>query len=168
MFSVMSVRHYVHMGCHVTITCDALDLTVQAPLPVDIRRGTPSHPDPMLMTSGGRRSLYGWQAGGTHPTGMLTSYCWIWLEVRRVGWHQFIPRSIPGIVQLNLRDVKFKQLCSVNYLLQNAHTKLTHIVCNSIPPFWFSAFFWDIVLWRMLSNILGTYTARNKNYCVAY
>ena len=54
MLSVLSVRHSVHRGGpHVTITHDALDLTVQAPL--DIRHCTPLGPDPgpLLVTSGG-------------------------------------------------------------------------------------------------------------------
>ena len=38
-----------------TITHDALDLTVHAP---------------QVLISGGHQSMYGWQAGVTHPTGM--------------------------------------------------------------------------------------------------
>ena len=31
------------------------------------------HPTPLALTSsGGHRNMYGWQAGGTYPTGMLS------------------------------------------------------------------------------------------------
>ena len=36
MFSVMSVRNYIHRGCHVTITHDTLDLTPVLALPLHI------------------------------------------------------------------------------------------------------------------------------------
>ena len=40
------------------------------------------HVSVILSTiSGGRRNTYGWQAGGTHPTGMLS--CWIHLILLR-------------------------------------------------------------------------------------
>ena len=32
---------------------------------------------PQLVTSsGGQQNVYGWQAGGTHPTGMLSNFCY--------------------------------------------------------------------------------------------
>ena len=40
-----------------TTTHDALDHTVHAP---------------QVLTSGGHQSMYSWQAGGTHPTGMCS------------------------------------------------------------------------------------------------
>ena len=33
-----------------------------------------THPSPLVLTSGGHRSTYGWQAGSTYPTGMLSCY----------------------------------------------------------------------------------------------
>ena len=100
MFSVVLVRPSAHRrmrGPYVTITHDALSLTVQGPLqlsPLYITHGTPS-PDPrprcpryqtweplvpsppdiihgtlsiMVLTYGMRS----WKAGGKHPTGMLS------------------------------------------------------------------------------------------------
>ena len=79
-------------GPHVTIAHDALNLTIQpsGPRPLDMRHGIPLRPllvtsggyrlipiqvcsldDPPLVLTSGDRRTYGWQAGGTHPTGML-------------------------------------------------------------------------------------------------
>ena len=44
-----------------------LDLTVQPPALV-------------LTFSGHHRSMYGWQGGGTHPTGMLSSYTYFYFH----------------------------------------------------------------------------------------
>ena len=59
MFLQVSVCHSVQGAPHVTITHDALDLTVQAPTPPpqDIRRGTPlqtSDLRPLGVISGGQ------------------------------------------------------------------------------------------------------------------
>ena len=86
-------------GSHVTITHDALNFTVQSPSPMDIRPGPPTpspaprhellvtsgcdHWGPVQIyslgyptpaTSGGGHwnwSMYGFQTGGTYPTGTL-------------------------------------------------------------------------------------------------
>ena len=55
MFSVVSVILF-RVGPHVTITHDALDLTVQALAsspPLDTRHVTPPKPNLLLVTSGG-------------------------------------------------------------------------------------------------------------------
>ena len=64
-----------------TNSYDALDLIVQAPPFQTWDVGTPwpwflgPHCiGPMVLTSGGHHSMYGWQAGGTHPTIMLSFY----------------------------------------------------------------------------------------------
>ena len=51
-----------------TITHDALELTIHGHLP---HRRHQTWVPPPLLTSGGQ-SMHGLQAGGTHPTGMLS------------------------------------------------------------------------------------------------
>ena len=41
------------------------------PTPLDLRPGIPIRPL-LLAPSGGHQNMYGWQVGGTHPTGMLS------------------------------------------------------------------------------------------------
>ena len=36
------------------------------------RRRTSLSPPPLLTSSGGHQNMYGWQAGGKYPTGMLS------------------------------------------------------------------------------------------------
>ena len=60
-----------------TITYDALDLSVHphpGSPPPDIGHGTRWPQPPLVLTSGGHRSNYGWQAGGTHPTQLLSHF----------------------------------------------------------------------------------------------
>ena len=69
-------------GPHVTITHDALDLTVQGPPTPDIRNGLPpgtqtSDMGPHLRTHPTSTDIWWlkqvrWQTGGTHPTAMLS------------------------------------------------------------------------------------------------
>ena len=80
-------------GLHVTITHDTLDLTVQGhhQAPASPRHGTSlkglpksPYPSPLLLTTDGQDGTcrgtpigadivgYGWEAGGKHPTGMLS------------------------------------------------------------------------------------------------
>ena len=93
----MSVRHSVQGGGspQVNITHDALDLTVQAPWPQisdmsplllvpdsllvtsgaitgDLFKLVHLRTPPLVLTSGGHRSIFIWQVGGKHPTGMLS------------------------------------------------------------------------------------------------
>ena len=62
--SCMSVNHSVKGGFHVTISHDALDLTIQGPL-------FPGQP-PTFLDRDLRHGHVGWQAGRWHPSEMLS------------------------------------------------------------------------------------------------
>ena len=103
MFSQMSVSHYVHKvlmypGGGVEITYPQNTLLPEIPTPrIYTHRDTipegrhipwdtltprdtllPGIPYPLLTSSGGHCKTYVWQAGGTHPTGMLS-----WLKCQQ-------------------------------------------------------------------------------------
>ena len=89
MFSVESVRHSLHWGPNVTITHDALGLTVQAiprswPLFKLVHLRTPS---PSATDIWWPQSMYGWQVGGTHPTEMLSCKS-LWLLRVFLSWER--------------------------------------------------------------------------------
>ena len=58
--------------------------------------GPTSHPPPppVLTPSGGHRNTYSWQAGGTHPTGMLS---WIVNEIKLVIYDPLVTK--PTVVR---------------------------------------------------------------------
>ena len=64
MFSYVSVRQSVILSTGSGSPCDY-------PPPPQLE--DPLTPSPLVLTSGGHQSTYSWQAGGTHPTGMLSS-----------------------------------------------------------------------------------------------
>ena len=71
MFSVVRVRLSVYRGgrgcgCRLTITCDALDLTIQGPHPSPFEHGTSLYRDPVM----------GPHCTGIHPTHVQTCSTW--------------------------------------------------------------------------------------------
>ena len=80
----ISVCHSVHGGgSHVTITHDALHLTVQSHPSQHSPGPSPLGPPPPCLahgtlTCGGHHwSMYGWQADSKHPTGMLSCLLYV-------------------------------------------------------------------------------------------
>ena len=80
MFSQASVYSEEGGKSHVTITHDTLETQVSIPPASDMTSG--GHywrhrylsPQTWDMSTPPPASMYGWQAGGTHPTGMLCCY----------------------------------------------------------------------------------------------
>ena len=81
MFSVVFVRHAVHVGgAYVTITHDALDLTVQGrPSPLPSGHGNSLYTDTDPASADiwwlSHKHLRLAQVGETHPIGMLSFQC---------------------------------------------------------------------------------------------
>ena len=67
----------VHGGSYVTITHDALDLTIWGTLPDMFKLVQLGPQCTMSVPLQPRSLLYCWQALGSHPTG-IHSCCWMW------------------------------------------------------------------------------------------
>ena len=111
-----------HGGLHVTITHDALDLTVQGqPWILDLRDGILPSPGPLLVTSSGHHraplqtcsfkdhspaltsfgpNSYDWQAGGTHLTAELSCIKFFHTAIKELLPRNLIMNFVNNIIRI--------------------------------------------------------------------
>ena len=88
-----------------------------------------THPPPALTPSGGHQNTYGWQAGGTHPTGMLSckDHCQISKVLCREQTLFLANRSQCTELYVKM-SLFYRKVCTDNYIFLGVATGRRKVV----------------------------------------